>query len=408
MIKEIKLKSQKLHKKQIELVEAQCNLPNKYYLSLQGRNAGKTSVSINIMLYEVLTHPETNLYFISQTHQFSKTIFDKVVKQSLYFIDGYNKSDKIIKFKNGSVISFFSFQNYENLRGNNFADIIILDEACRLPNLAWESVLKQLCYKPKKVLLLTTPRSKKNQVYTFQNTFNPYVVKATTFDNPHISDEDKELTKLQEGTPLYRQETLAEQIDDGGMVFKTNNLVVTDTLKSNIYYTGVDLAVEQDQTVITTINEHYQIVDIERFQKTTYEEIINRIIKHQLKQKSNLMIEKNNFGGSIIESVAKKCVVKPFVTTNDSKQKIISRLQFVLDNGNLKFSPFVSEEMQMNLLFELDSFEYKFNSNGNITFSAPSGITDDMVMSLAICIQAKDNVGQTPIFTPIKNKHKMK
>lgn len=407
-MKEIKLKSQKLHKKQLELVDAWCNLTNKYYLSLQGRNAGKTSVSINIMLFEVLTHPTTNLYFISQTHQFSKTIFDKVVKQSKFFIESYNKSDKIIKYKNGSQISFFSFQNYENLRGNNFADIIILDEACRLPNLAWESVVKQLCYKPKKVLLLTTPRSKKNQVYTFQNTFNPIVVKATTFDNPHISDEDKELTKLQQGTPLYNQETLAEQIDDGGMVFKTNNLIKETQKQSSIYYTGVDLAVEQDQTVITTINQYYQIVDIERFQKTTYEEIINRIIKHQQKQKSNLMIEKNNFGGSIIEAVSKRCKVVPFTTTNDSKQKIISRLQFQLDSGNLKYIDMLDEDIILKLLFELDSFEYKFTNNGNITFSAPAGITDDMVMSLAICIQAKDNIQGTPIITNIKNKHNIR
>jgi hypothetical protein len=95
------------------------------------------------------------------------------------------------------------------------------------------------------------------------------VCRGTTFDNPFIPDAEKEnLLKLQ-GTDIYRQEILAEFIDSGGSVFKgTDQLLICNQetkTNNNYYFTGVDIAKESDYTVITTMNQHKEIVEIEKF-----------------------------------------------------------------------------------------------------------------------------------------------
>ena len=44
---------------------------------------------------------------------------------------------------------------------------------------------------------------------------------------------------------------------------------------------------------------------------------------------------------------------------------------------------------------ELDSFEYQITGSGNVTYGAPSGMHDDGVLSLALCL-TKVNSYPTP------------
>jgi tricorn protease-like protein len=75
--------------------------------------------------------------------------------------------------------------------------------------------------------------------------------------------------------------------------------------------------------------------------------------------------------------------IEAFNTTNDSKQTIINNLRLDLETGKItnctNNSNLISE-----LIDELISFEFKISTNGNIIYSAPNGLHDDMVMSLAL------------------------
>jgi hypothetical protein len=74
--------------------------------------------------------------------------------------------------------------------------------------------------------------------------------------------------------------------------------------------------------------------------------------------------------------------VKPFITTNTTKENIIRRLISDISDMSLEL-PSVS--LFEPLYKELHAFQYKYLPSGKISYGAMSGMHDDCVMSLAIC-----------------------
>lgn len=84
----------------------------------------------------------------------------------------------------------------------------------------------------------------------------------------------------------------------------------------------------------------------------------------------------------LVKKNPKYKIVK-FQTTNKSKNRIINNLQAAIEAGNIKL---IKDD---ELLIELKAYEMQVNKNtGNITFNAPNGFKDDLVMSLAICFDS--------------------
>ena len=380
----IKLKSQPLHPKQLEFAKKidECNL--KQIMLNLGRNFGKTTLMNNLIIKTALTNDDTVIYLITQTQTFTKTILEQIHSILKPFVTTYNKGE-LIKLQNGTVIQGFSYNNFENLRGNNFAKFVFIDEAAKIPDVAQESVISQICLTVKRVFLISTPRGKNQYYKKFRNTNASHMLylHGTSYDNPFISEDAKEELRKLKGNRIYEQEVEARFIESGGGVFNdVTSLQSRIPLKqSKTYYTGIDLAKEEDYTVLTTLNEDLTIVDIERFNKTeSYEEIVNRIVRHQKKQNSHLCVETNNFGAIIIEQLFKRGIksIKEFTTTNTSKNEIITSLIFKLGQGQITTAIDVPE-----LINELEQYDYMITKNGNISYSAPQGLHDDCVMSLA-------------------------
>jgi len=79
----------------------------------------------------------------------------------------------------------------------------------------------------------------------------------------------------------------------------------------------------------------------------------------------------------------------PFTTTNATKQTIITNLQSAFEHGEIGI---YNDPI---LIGELLSYESKRNASGSFSYSAPDGMHDDCVMSLALawdCINAGSSV----------------
>lgn len=386
--KPINLQSQELHPKQLEMAKLASSTKVKFRFLLCGRNFGKTVLLKNLILFHCLNERNKTFFLITQTHHFTKIIMEELVSTLGGLVANQNKSELRLTLVNGTKLDGFSYQNYDNLRGFNHADGIFVDEAAKLPNIGQNTVLRQVCFTPKFVYLVSTPKGL-NQFYELiqETEGNNIVLKGTTYDNPYVPLDEKKRLDLIKGSDIYRQEILAEFLENGGMVFKhTGHLLNTQKVThSRNYFTAVDLAQAEDYTVITTMNKFKEIVEIERFNQIPYEEIVYRIVQHRNRQNSELMIEKNNIGGVIIE-MTKKHVrnVDDFVTTNKTKQDIINQLRVDMESASIRNC---SKDIQLtNLLIEeLDSFEFKISASGNIIYGCQKGTHDDMVMSLALC-----------------------
>jgi hypothetical protein len=107
---------------------------------------------------------------------------------------------------------------------------------------------------------------------------------------------------------------------------------------------------------------------------------------------ASVLVEKNSIGDVIFETIKKQWQdTHPFNTSSKSKQEIIEGLVMDLNEGKLMLP---SENLFSPLLFELNIYEYGYSpKTRSITYSAPSSMHDDCVMSLAIAnYHRKQNV----------------
>jgi len=206
-----------------------------------------------------------------------------------------------------------------------------------------------------------------------------------TSSNPFIAKEEIEAAKRDLPEMIFRQEYLAEFIDDAGGVFRRVQeaavLEPKEYEEGKQYIAGVDVAASVDFTVVSVLDaESKEMVYLDRFNRVDYPVLIDRLesVYHRY-HLTSMVVETNSIGRPVIDELATRGLnIVPFTTTSATKQAIIQSLQSALENGSI---------LVLNnpvLIGELLSFESKRAPSGSFTYSAPDGMHDDCVMSLAI------------------------
>lgn len=377
------------HQKQ-KIIHDSINLePYKYYVLNIGRQFGKTMLAMNQCYYWAFNNQNVKIAWVSPIYKQCKKVFDEMV---LAFADSNiiqsNASDLVIKLPNGSTIQFFSAERYDNIRGFTF-DYLVCDEFAFMAEQAWSEVLRAtVLVKGKKVLLISTPKGK-NHFYNLFNLdgVNPQYksFKMTSYDGLATKDEiDGARYTLPDN--VFKQEYLAEFVDNGSGVFK--DLIINEQPREGRYYAGVDLGRADDYSVLTVLNEHGEMVYIERWRHETWQKIVNNIASNLMRFKATCYIEVNSIGDAIFEQIkAQYDKIEPFYTTSKSKQDAIESLQVAIQNKQFTI---LNEEW---LKKEFDLFTYEYNhKTRSLKYSAPNGFHDDGVMSCAIAYQALKNL----------------
>ena len=119
---------------------------------------------------------------------------------------------------------------------------------------------------------------------------------------------------------------------------------------------------------------------MDRFNRVDYGVLIDRLASAYKRWGMTVMkVEANSIGQPVIDALRVKGVnVIPFTTTSGTKQTIIQNLQAAFENGEIGI---INDPV---LIGELLSFESKRNASGSFSYSAPEGMHDDCVMSLAL------------------------
>jgi phage FluMu gp28-like protein len=153
------------------------------------------------------------------------------------------------------------------------------------------------------------------------------------------------------------------------------------------YYAGLDLAVANDYTVLSVFDDQGILVDFYRKNKTSWEEIIGEVTQRINHWKCYTVVEKNSIGSVVAEQLAKACpnLIEAFTTTNASKKDIIESLKLSFADKLIKIP---KKDVLSILHMELSIFAYKMLPSGLISYSAPSGASDDCVLSLAFANRA--------------------
>jgi hypothetical protein len=271
---------------------------------------------------------------------------------------------------------------------------LVIDEAAYIKNNVWSEVLRAtILVKGKKVLFLSTPKGR-NWFYEMamrgdSEDYPQYkTIKASSFDSPYISEE--ELVDAKNSLPdgIYRQEILAEFLDDGGEVF--SSLEISSVLSSyppfvsgQKYYAGLDFGRQNDYTVLMILNSNGEVVDFYRERQKSWDIIISEVVVKLKKWKPICFAEVNSIGDVLYEQIKKQYpAVQPFITNSDSKQNLIEDLIMGMNETKLKLP---TKDLNPDLYKELSVFTYEYSpKTRRIKYGAPNGFHDDMIIALAL------------------------
>ena len=401
-----KLTLYKPHPKQLEIHKA-INQDGKYFVVSIGRQFGKTLLGENQALKWAIENKNWKVGWVSPTYKQCKKVFKEVVRAlgKCPFVVRINNSDLIIELDTGSVILFYSAEAYDTIRGETF-DGLICDEFAFFKPAAWDEVLKAtVLVKGKKVLIMSTPKGK-NQFYKVFNLANdnPQYKSffGTSYDNPFIDPEEIEDARRSLPEHIFKQEYLAEFLDDGSSVFRNINECINQANKTNHLFAGIDLGRADDWTVLTIVNDQDEEVYSNRWRHMDWSAIINNIVAVLNKYKPKTLVEANGAQDAIFEQIRNavnypKTNIKPFVTTSKSKQAIVEDLIVGFENKELSI---IGYDWQVS---ELQTFTYEYNLKTRaIKYSAPVGLHDDYVMSRAITRHAKKTMKKSGVYNIIR------
>ena len=385
-------------KKQQEIINACTDETTKYVVGCFGRQAGKSFTAQNLLLKWALEDNGSVGMWVSPVYSQSKKVFQELTDTiaGTGLTKSVNKSELTITFINGSVIYFRSGEREDTLRGYTLTYLIV-DEAAYIKNDVWNTVLRPtVLVKGKKVLFISTPKGRNwfydvamrgsSEEYPAYKTFY-----ATSFDTPFITEEELKEAKLSLPESIYKQEILAEFIDDGGEVFASVNSCSTLTsyppfVSGERYYAGLDFGRQNDYTVLTILNSKGEMVDFYRERQKSWDIIISEVVQKLRLWKPMTYAEVNSIGDVLFENIKKQYAgVQPFVTNNDTKQNMIEDLIMGMNEAKLLLP---SKELNESLYRELTSFTYEYSPKSRkVKYGAPNGFHDDTVISLALAFQ---------------------
>lgn len=365
------------------------------------RQIGKSWIIINELLRTAINQSNSISCCLSPTLNQVRKIYKDILKgiQDSGVLRKKNDSLLEIEFINGSVIVFKSAEQKENLRGYTFSGILCIDEAAYISDEIW-SIIRPTCdVHQTPILMVSTPKFKMGFFYDI------YVMglsgnnRITAYDlckfdtSEFLPNEQLELYRKMLPKNMFTTEYLGEFLDSQSIVFGDFKLCIkNEEIKPyKDIFIGIDWGsgVGSDDTVMTAVNERCEQVFLIYFNNKNTVQQIDYIVQYLESYKSKIRMivaEVNGVGKPLVDSlkaaIDPKIPIKEYTTTNAGKIELINRLQVAFEQYAITL---LDDEKQTN---ELSMYEAKVSSNGSVTFNAPIGGNDDIVMALMFAMEA--------------------
>jgi hypothetical protein len=307
-----------------------------------------------------------------------------------------NKADRTVELPGGGWIEIRSADRPESLVGEGL-DLLIMDEAALIQERAWEeSLWPALGDREGRALFIFSPKGRnwawrrwhtarngedpEGAAFVFPTSSNPYFPRKSWEAIQRAHEEGRMADRV------FRQEWLAEFIDDTGGVFRK----VTEAAdavpqekpeEDHEYVIGADWGKHEDFTVFTVVDLNTRsVAAIDRSNRIDYSFQAQRL--KALSDRFNpleIIAESNAMGDPIIEQLRLLDLpVRGFNTTSVTKRQIIESLALAFETGEVHIPP------DEGLIAELQAFEATILPSGVSRYAAPAGMHDDRVMSLAL------------------------
>jgi hypothetical protein len=363
-----------------------------------GRRFGKT-----VMGNDVLIEPALSGFpvaWASPTYKMLKESWIETRRVLAPLTVSANASDHRIELLTGGVVEMWSLENFESIRGRKYKRWVI-DEAAMVAALgeAWRAVIRPTLTDYKgDAWMFSTPRGMDffHECYQRgQDEHQPDWMSwhMPTTSNPFIDPSEVEAARLELPERVFRQEYLAEFLEDAGGVFRGVMDVVDvgrtenqGPVREEYFACGVDLARTQDFTVITVLDSSGRQVYFERFNQISWERQIETIVRVATQYNAQVVVDSTGKGEPIYEQLCKRDIqVTPFVFTNHTKSQSIDNLAMRIEHKEINLMDLPTQTG------ELRAYQYEMTRKRNVRMSAPNGMHDDCVIALALAAWGLSN-----------------
>ena len=310
-----------------------------------------------------------------------------------------NNSEHSITFPNGSVWQLKGADKPDSLRGPKPIGIAV-DEYGEIAK-RWGSELREAVLEPtirsSKGWIDYAGTPKGNNDFEFirqlgakHDNFLWWSSKKTVEDTGMFTQlEMKDIRKNATREEIVDQEYYCKVVDGALTVFKGHYKCINGKLEEPVaqhrYVFGIDLAKSFDRTAIVGFDSHtnhmvyYQLIQNESWelQKRQITSILNKY------NNATAVVDATGVGDPFVEQLSNAGLsIYAFkITGNAVKRSLIEKMAMFLENKYISYPDIEA------IKDELNNFEFEVTANNNITYSAPSGKHDDIVLAIALAIQ---------------------
>jgi phage terminase large subunit-like protein len=305
------------------------------------------------------------------------------------------RAERVVEFPRGGWLGIYSADAPDSIRGEAF-DLVIEDEASRISEEAHsDAIMPTLADRNGRAMLISTPKGRNwfwreyQRGLAMTDECASFTAPSSANPNPNIRAAAERARGLVSDR-TYRQEWLAEFVDDGGGVFRNVRARATaepqpQAIAGHQYVFGVDWARSNDFTVIYVVDATMRAAaSIDRFSGIGYELQLGRLRAMYDRFKPDTIIaEENSMGGPLVERLqAADLPVRGFTTTNASKAMVIDALALAFETPPESGGVTITNDPVV--IGELEAYEQERLPGGMMRYGAPAGMHDDTVMALAL------------------------
>lgn len=371
-----------------------------------GRRGGKTTGAAMLaaeaamegkrVLEAAPTADQTGAFWDNVTDYFA----DPIAKGKIY----KHETKRLLELPNKGAIRCKTAYNADTLRGD-YADLLILDEFQLMKPDAWDKVgAPMMLDNNGDAVFIGTPL-RRNHFFVQYNkavadrSGRSKAWKFTSIENPYLSKEALEEITEDMTDESYRQEVLAEFLENEGVVFRNIKacmnaplLDVYDNHPRHNIVGGIDWGKQNDFTVISIgCATCKQEVWRDRFNKIDYLFQLERLKIGYKMWRVRLILPERNAMEMAVEWLVRdgiRVATGPdaelgFMTTASTKPQLISNLALALENEEWQFQddPIWTGEME--------AYERIVSLvTGRSRYGAPEGMHDDTVIARALMVWA--------------------
>ena len=367
------------------------------------RQVGKTFFNISELIYSASILKKSVSIVVEPSVFLARKVYNDITKalNGSGVIASANSTTCEINFINGSQIICRSIESMS--RGLTVSGILIIDETCFIDDESIYTLLPLINANNAGLILTSSP-------FTAEGYFYNMYLKGLEGNDPNIksfdwskeegikqflTEEKKALYKSVMSKNKYTTEILGEFLTNDGLLFTNISACIGDAVPTEkTAYIGIDFATgsDGDYTVLTAINGKGQVFKQVAVNDLTPAKQVDWLVGiiENIKKGYNIrtiLAEKNSIGAVYIDYMRKSLLksnltVQEFITTNDSKRRIIEQLQTAFEQATITIP---NDPVLIN---ELKRFQATVNPTTKVVRYEGKNCHDDRTMSLAFAYEA--------------------